>query len=151
MSQSGNKFPWVGGTRSCGARKCMRSFLRTTSSPSSTSHRSHSCSCSSDTCLWLSFDSKDSDSSSATTISSAGTEGYTLSRREHVRQARIFIDASKKEVTNYDGSKTTVLTGGVMLGALPVSAKLTMSHLASISPKPVSAAASSHNWHSTRA
>ena len=121
------------------------------SSPSSTSHHSRSSSRSSDTCSWLSFDSNDSDSSSATTISSAGTEGSTLSRRERVRQARVFIDASKKEVTNYDGGKTTVLTGGVMLGARQVSAKTTISQPASISPKPVSAAASSHNWRSTRA
>ena len=40
-----------------------------------------------------------------------------LSRRERARQAKVFIDTSKKEVTNYDGGKTTVLTGGVMLGA----------------------------------
>ena len=31
--------------------------------------------------------------------------------------ARVVIDTNKKEVTNYDGGKTTVLTGGVMLGA----------------------------------
>ena len=39
------------------------------------------------------------------------------SRRERARQARVFVDATKKEVTPYDGGKTTVLTGGVMLGA----------------------------------
>jgi hypothetical protein len=33
------------------------------------------------------------------------------------RRSPVFIDASKKEVTPYDGGKTTVLTGGVMLGA----------------------------------
>lgn len=41
---------------------------------------------------------------------------FKLSRRERARQARVFVDASKNEVTNYDGGKTTVLTGGVMLG-----------------------------------
>jgi len=41
------------------------------------------------------------------------------SRREKARQARIFVDTSKKEVTPYDGGKTTVLTGGVMLGGAP--------------------------------
>lgn len=41
---------------------------------------------------------------------------YKQSRRERARQARIFVDTSKKEVTPYDGGKTTVLTGGVMLG-----------------------------------
>ena len=39
-----------------------------------------------------------------------------LSRRERARQARVFVDSSKNQVTNYDGGKTTVLTGGVMLG-----------------------------------
>ncbi|KAG1716352.1 hypothetical protein ID866_836 [Astraeus odoratus] len=45
-----------------------------------------------------------------------------LSRREKARQARVFVDTSKTEVTPYDGGKTTVLTGGVMLGA-PVKGK----------------------------
>ncbi|KAI9445478.1 hypothetical protein H4582DRAFT_1806756 [Lactarius indigo] len=67
------------------------------------------------------------------------TSGSTLSRRERARKARVFIDTSKKEVTNYDGGKTTVLTGGVMLGGRQVPAK------------PASAAASSCNWRSTRA
>jgi protein Tob/BTG len=39
------------------------------------------------------------------------------SRRERARQARIFVDSSKNQVTPYEGGKTTVLTGGVMLGA----------------------------------
>jgi hypothetical protein len=115
---------------------------------SSASHHSRSSSLSSDTCSWLSFDSNDSDASSATTISSAGTEGSTLSRRERSRQARVFVDASKKEVTNYDGGKTTVLTGGVMLGG---RAKPALSQSASTAPKPMSTAASSRNWRSTRA
>jgi len=115
-------------------------------SKSSASHHSRSSSSSSDTCSWLSFDSDDSDSTSATTISSAGTEGSTLSRRERARQARVFIDTTKKEVTNYDGGKTTVLTGGVMLGGRPVPAKP-----ASTPPNPTSAAASSRNWRSTHA
>jgi len=46
-----------------------------------------------------------------------------LSRREKARQARVFVDTSKIEVTPYDGGKTTVLTGGVMLGAAPSKAK----------------------------
>jgi len=44
---------------------------------------------------------------------------YKMSRRERARQARVFIDASKTDVTPYDGGKTTVLTGGVMLGGAP--------------------------------
>lgn len=112
----------------------------------SASHHSRSSSRSSDTGSWLSFDSNDSDSSSVTTISSAGTEGSTPSRRERARQARVFIDTSKKEVTNYDGGKTTVLTGGVMLGG---RAKPAISQPVSTSQKPTSAAASSRNWRST--
>lgn len=46
-----------------------------------------------------------------------------VSRREKARQARVFVDTSKTEVTPYDGGKTTVLTGGVMLGAAPLQAK----------------------------
>jgi hypothetical protein len=41
---------------------------------------------------------------------------FKMSRRERARQARVFIDKSKTDVTPYDGGKTTVLTGGVMLG-----------------------------------
>ncbi|GJJ09596.1 hypothetical protein Clacol_003819 [Clathrus columnatus] len=39
--------------------------------------------------------------------------------RKDVSQVRVVIDATKKEVTPYDGGKTTVLTGGVMLGVKP--------------------------------
>jgi hypothetical protein len=46
------------------------------------------------------------------------------SRREKASQARVFVDASKTEVTPYDGGKTTVLTGGVMLGGPPASKNL---------------------------
>lgn len=38
------------------------------------------------------------------------------SRRTRPRIPAVFVDPSKKEITNYDGGKTTVLTGGVMLG-----------------------------------
>ncbi|KAG6837039.1 hypothetical protein H0H93_015902 [Arthromyces matolae] len=38
------------------------------------------------------------------------------SRRERAKQARVFVDKTKIAVTPYDGGKTTVLTGGVMLG-----------------------------------
>ncbi|KAF9499930.1 hypothetical protein BDN71DRAFT_1362845, partial [Pleurotus eryngii] len=41
---------------------------------------------------------------------------FKQSRRERARQARVYVDTTKKEVTPYDGGKTTVLTGGVMLG-----------------------------------
>jgi hypothetical protein len=38
---------------------------------------------------------------------------------------RVHIDASKTEVTPYDGGKTTVLTGGVMLGMKSIPAQVT--------------------------
>ena len=37
-------------------------------------------------------------------------------REQKPRPARVFVDTTKNEVTPYDGGKTTVLTGGVMLG-----------------------------------
>ncbi|KAN0100834.1 hypothetical protein V8E55_000818 [Tylopilus felleus] len=51
------------------------------------------------------------------------SSGNKVSRREKARQARVFVDTSKTEVTPYDGGKTTVLTGGVMLGAASSKAK----------------------------
>lgn len=60
----------------------------------------------------------------ASTLSSTSDKASSkLSRRERARQARVFIDTSKTDVTPYDGGKTTVLTGGVMLGAAPSKAK----------------------------
>jgi BTG family len=118
-------------------------------SSSPTSHHSRSSSLSSDSsCSWLSFDSDDSDSTSATTVSSVGTGVSRLSRRKHARQVRsVFVDASKKEVTNYDGGKTTVLTGGVMLGARPAAAKSQSAYVASM---PKGATVISSNWRSAR-
>ncbi|KAH9996606.1 hypothetical protein BJV77DRAFT_1168025 [Russula vinacea] len=107
-------------------------------SPASSGH-SRSSSLSSDSGSWFSFDSDSSDSS-VTTISSAGTEGSKVSRRERTRQARVYVDTSKKEVTNYDGGKTTVLTGGVMLGGRAGAAKPVS--------MPKGTAASSNNWRS---
>jgi hypothetical protein len=111
---------------------------------SSGSHHSRSSSLSSslssDSGSMFSFDSEDSDSS-VTTLSSAGTEGSKISRRERVRPVHVYVDTTKKEVTNYDGGKTTVLTGGVMLGARTVAAKP-----AFVVPK--GKATSSNNWRS---
>ncbi|KDQ54758.1 hypothetical protein JAAARDRAFT_104191, partial [Jaapia argillacea MUCL 33604] len=93
-------------------------------SPATSSHsRSSSRSSSSDFSL-ASFDSTSSNSSFATTVSSTPSalekqesgQPKLLSRRERARQARVFIDNNKKEVTSYEGGRTTVLTGGVMLG-----------------------------------
>ena len=50
------------------------------------------------------------------------TPNGRTSRRERARQVRVHIDSTKTEVTPYDGGKTTVLTGGVMLGMKASSA-----------------------------
>ncbi|KAI0702467.1 hypothetical protein BC835DRAFT_1404305 [Cytidiella melzeri] len=91
----------------------------------STHSRSSSCSSSSG----FSFSTCGSSDSygSATTVSLSSASNspcaekpsVKLSRRERARQAKVFVDSSKTEVTNYDGGKTTVLTGGVMLGGGP--------------------------------
>ncbi|KAK7694399.1 hypothetical protein QCA50_001585 [Cerrena zonata] len=81
---------------------------------------------------------------SVTTVSmSPGDEksNSKLSRRERARQARVFVDASKTEVTNYDGGKTTVLTGGVMLGGGASSKPSVKKTTSSVSG----------NWRATRA
>lgn len=95
---------------------------------------SHSRSSSDSSSSAFSFSSYGSNDSygSATTVSLCSTSpeekpaGFKLSRRERARQARVFIDASKNEVTNYDGGKTTVLTGGVMLGGAPKARLVTV-------------------------
>ncbi|KAI1797641.1 hypothetical protein LXA43DRAFT_909559 [Ganoderma leucocontextum] len=96
-----------------------------TSSPMSTMSTlsSHSRSSSSSGFTFSSVDSDDSYASSSTMSQSSCVASPSdekpmvkLSRRERARQARIFVDSSKNQVTNYDGGKTTVLTGGVMLG-----------------------------------
>jgi hypothetical protein len=37
-------------------------------------------------------------------------------RATRAKQARVVVDSTKKAVTNYDGGKVGVLTGGTMLG-----------------------------------
>ncbi|PFH49217.1 hypothetical protein AMATHDRAFT_148144 [Amanita thiersii Skay4041] len=48
---------------------------------------------------------------------------HKQSRRERARNNRVFVDKTRTEVTPYDGGKTTVLTGGVMLGGPQSKAK----------------------------
>jgi protein Tob/BTG len=62
---------------------------------------------------------------------SASTASSSQSRRERARVSKVFIDSNKKEVTPYDGGKTTVLTGGVMLGAKPTTPKASATTFAS--------------------
>ncbi|KAJ6604325.1 hypothetical protein DFH09DRAFT_1068031 [Mycena vulgaris] len=103
---------------------------RSLSPLSAISSHSRSSSRSSNSSSGLSFSSADSSRSSASRsgYSSAsarcGDENAQprQSRRERARQARVYIDTSKNEVTPYDGGKTTVLTGGVMLGGGPKKA-----------------------------
>jgi len=79
-------------------------------------------------------------SSSSTTVSSNASPSKQ-SRRERARQARVFVDSSKTEVTPYDGGKTTVLTGGVMLGGGPAK---------KANNAPVSQQATFGNWRAIR-
>ena len=86
----------------------------------------------------FSFASDTSSSHTSLSASTSSSQGDAKqSRRERIRQSRVFIDTSKTEVTPYDGGKTTVLTGGVMLGGGPKAAK----------PKKVS---SDNIWRATR-
>ncbi|KAJ7785981.1 hypothetical protein B0H16DRAFT_12580 [Mycena metata] len=90
----------------------------------SSSH-SRSSSRSSNSSSGVSFSSiESSHSGSSASRSRSGDENAQprQSRRERARQARVFIDTSRNEVTPYDGGKTTVLTGGVMLGGGPKKA-----------------------------
>ncbi|KAL0950835.1 hypothetical protein HGRIS_007596 [Hohenbuehelia grisea] len=71
-----------------------------------------------------SFGSYSSASSAASPVTPlSASSPLKQSRRERARQARVFVDVSKTEVTPYDGGKTTVLTGGVMLGGGATKAK----------------------------
>lgn len=85
---------------------------------------SRSSSRSSNSSSGFSFTSADSSASlismtSASSSASPEHKGVKQSRRERARQARVFVDTTKTDVTPYDGGKTTVLTGGVMLGGAP--------------------------------
>ncbi|KAF9452532.1 hypothetical protein P691DRAFT_756274 [Macrolepiota fuliginosa MF-IS2] len=84
--------------------------VRSTSPLSSISPTSRCSSRSSNSSSGFSYET----SSSGSSQSKSGE--YKQSRRERARQSRVFIDTTKTDVTPYDGGKTTVLTGGVMLG-----------------------------------
>ncbi|KAG2058017.1 hypothetical protein BDR06DRAFT_136351 [Suillus hirtellus] len=87
-----------------------RSSLSTISTDLCSSH------CSSDSCFPITAASTSSPKKKNKQLSQ-------LTRHEKTRQLRVFVDTSKTEVTPYDGGKTTVLTGGVMLGAAPPKGK----------------------------
>ncbi|EKM83447.1 hypothetical protein AGABI1DRAFT_110109 [Agaricus bisporus var. burnettii JB137-S8] len=86
--------------------------LRSTSPLSSISPHSRCSSRSSTSSSGFSYDTSSS-------FSQSRQGEYRQTRREKARQSRVFIDTSRNEVTPYDGGKTTVLTGGVMLGGGP--------------------------------
>ena len=96
---------------------------RSISPLSTASAHSRSSSRSSNSSSAFSFNSVDTLESNATmttiSSSSSATSPFKLSRRERARQAKVFVDKTKTAVTPYDGGKTTVLTGGVMLGGGP--------------------------------
>lgn len=110
----------------------------TTHSPVSTHSRSSSRSSSSSSSAFSYPDSVDS-------FSTSESSEPKMSRRERARAAKVFIDNSRTQVTNYDGGKTTVLTGGVMLGAAPLKSKSPTS-----SPVSLPLSISSANWRSVR-
>ena len=84
----------------------------------------------------------DTPSSHTSASTSSSKSDHKQSRRDKIRQSRVFVDTSKTEVTPYDGGKTTVLTGGVMLGGGPKVTK---------PKKPTSSNASSPNsWRAAR-
>ncbi|KAF8203243.1 hypothetical protein BJ912DRAFT_349242 [Pholiota molesta] len=89
---------------------------RSTSPMSSISEQSR-CSSRSSNSSSSGFSFASADTASSRTSAASGKSGEVKqSRRERARQARVFVDTTKTEVTPYDGGKTTVLTGGVMLG-----------------------------------
>jgi len=107
---------------------------RSSSSLSTFSSHSRSSSCSSTSSFYTSLSSSPESTASDLPVP-------RQSRRERARQARVYIDTSKNEVTPYDGGKTTVLTGGVMLGA---------KHQPNASKKTAKAVTTptASNWHS---
>lgn len=70
---------------------------------------------------FISDDSSVSSCASLSSVASASSSsiGSIAFSSRRTRAPRVFVDATKTDVTPYDGGKTTVLTGGVMLGAAP--------------------------------
>ncbi|KAG2358180.1 hypothetical protein BDR07DRAFT_1362401 [Suillus spraguei] len=95
----------------------FRAPARSESPLSAISTDSCSSYCSSDLCSCFSA------TATSTMSPKSNMQLFQLTRREKARQTRVFVDTSKTEVIPYDGGKTTVLTGGVMLGAAPLKGK----------------------------
>jgi len=92
------------------------SFFRPQSPSSTISAHSRCSSRSSNSSSGLSHTSAQSSATSLSSASITSSQHGKQSRREKAKNARIFVDTSKTSITPYDGGKTTVLTGGVMLG-----------------------------------
>jgi len=86
-------------------------------------------------------------SSSGKSSASSGSGEFKQSRRERARQARVFVDTTKIDVTPYDGGKTTVLTGGVMLGGGNKAPKKPQQQLLAVP----NAMSNSNSWRTVRA
>ncbi|TEB39334.1 hypothetical protein FA13DRAFT_1809114 [Coprinellus micaceus] len=72
-------------------------------------------------------DASSSSPSSAYSSLSKGSSGSSR-RAKNAASQRIFVDITKTDVTPYDGGKTTVLTGGVMLGGGPTKGHKAKQH-----------------------
>ncbi|KAF7965322.1 hypothetical protein HWV62_30421 [Athelia sp. TMB] len=112
-------------------------------SPLSSTHSRSSSRSSNSSSGCFSYASSDS-LATVSSITSQSQSPAKLSRRERARQAKIFVDTTKTVVTPYDGGKTTVLTGGVMLGGGPKPKKAAPAPLAAQSPR-------NNTWRSVRA
>lgn len=117
--------------------------IQSSSPLSSLSDHSRSSSRSSNSSSGFSFNSATSLSTATSVSNVSGKAEPKQSRRERARQARVFVDTTKTEVTPYDGGKTTVLTGGVMLGGAPTANR------SKKAARP--ATASSDSWRAVRA
>lgn len=122
---------------------------------SASSSHSRSSSCSSSSVFSFSSHGSTDSYGSATTVSHCSTSPDSkaapkLSRRERARYRSVFVDTSKTEVTNYDGGKTTVLTGGVMLGATS-KPKAKLSGLAASAAQRKTHGSTAESWRSLRA
>ncbi|TRM60126.1 hypothetical protein BD626DRAFT_435873 [Schizophyllum amplum] len=118
MHEDDELFAMIAGEISAPAWEGPAPFPRTrSSSPLSTmSTHSRSSSRSSNSSSGFSAASAASSATSYVSNPGSGRSSQTMSRRERARQARVYVDQSKNAVTPYDNGKTTVLTGGVMLG-----------------------------------
>ncbi|KIY51376.1 hypothetical protein FISHEDRAFT_37542 [Fistulina hepatica ATCC 64428] len=96
---------------------CDTPLARSSSSLSHNSSHSHSSSHSSSS--W----SADYSASSSSNSSDASQRhrSHHGPRRDRRKSGRIYVDTSRTDVTAYDGGKTGVLTGGVMLGCVSVA------------------------------